>query len=120
LRDRMVTWLDEKDACFKFAVQPQTDRVAQPVEDPTILWDPTKAPFVDVASIRIFKQTFNTEAQQTFCENLSFTPWHTLPAHRPAGGINRLRKGLYEAISKLRHKLNKAPRVEPTGNETFN
>jgi hypothetical protein len=120
LRQRMVSWLSEKDACFKFAVQPQTDRTTQPIEDPTILWDEAKAPFIDVASIRIPKQTFDTDAQRTFCENLSYTPWHALPEHRPVGGINRLRKDLYEAISKLRHRLNKAPRVEPTGDETFN
>ena len=120
LREGMVTWLSEKDACFAFAVQPQTDPVTQPIEDPTVLWDPTKAPFVDVASVRIPKQTFDSQAQQTFCENLSFTPWHGLPAHRPVGGINRLRKAVYESISDLRHRLNKAPRAEPTGNETFN
>lgn len=120
LRDGMVRWLDRKDACFKFAVQPQTDAVAQPVEDPTVVWDEAKAPFIDVASIRISSQTFDTDAQQTFCENLSFTPWHGLVEHRPVGGINRLRKAVYEAISALRHRLNKEPRVEPTGSETFN
>jgi hypothetical protein len=120
LRKGMITWLGQKDACFKFAVQPQTDAPSQPVEDPTVVWDETEAAFIDVASIRIPKQTFNSEAQQTFCENLSFTPWHSLPENRPVGGINRLRKEVYEAISKLRHALNKAPRQEPTGMENFN
>ena len=120
LREGMVKWLDEKDACFKFAVQPQADPGSQPVEDTTIVWDEAKAPFFDVASIKIPKQTFDTPAQQAFCENLSFTPWHALREHRPVGGINRLRRAVYEAISQLRHKLNKTPRAEPTGNETFN
>jgi hypothetical protein len=120
LREGMVKWLGEKDACFAFAVQPQTDPSAQPIEDPTVRWDESVAPFIDVASIRIPKQAFDSQAQQTFCENLSFTPWHALPAHQPVGGINRLRKAVYEAISDLRHRLNKAPRAEPTGHETFN
>lgn len=120
LREGMVKWLDQKDVCFKFAVQPQTDPATQPIEDATVLWDEAKAPFIDVASIRIPRQTFDSDAQQTFCENLSFTPWHALPAHRPVGGINRLRKAVYQAISELRHRLNAAPWVEPTGNETFN
>jgi len=119
LRDRMATWLAHKDACFVFAVQPQTDPATQPVEDPTVVWDETMAPLIDVASIRIPQQKFDSTAQQTFCENLSFTPWHSLPADRPVGGINRLRKSVYEAISNLRHRLNHAPRAEPTGNETF-
>ena len=40
------------------------------------------------------------------CENLSFNPWHSLPAHRPLGGINRARKVVYPALSKLRHERN--------------
>jgi len=36
-------------------------------------------------------------------------------AHRPLGGINRVRRVVYEAISSLRHQLNLAPRTEPTG-----
>ena len=80
----------------------------------------TKAPFIEVATIRIPKQRFDSDAQQTFCENLSYTPWHALAEHRPAGGINRIRKVVYEGISVLRHKLNKTPRIEPTGDETFN
>lgn len=119
LRDRMAAWLAEKDACFAFAVQPQTEPNTQPIEDPTVLWDETKAPFVDVAFIRIPRQRFDSAAQQKFCEDLSFTPWHSLPTHEPVGGINRLRKSVYEAISGLRHRLNQAPRAEPTGNETF-
>jgi len=119
LRDGMIAWLREKDACFKFGVQLQTDPATQPVEDPTVLWDEAKAPFVDVATVHIPRQAFDSDAQQNFCENLSFTPWHALPEHRPVGGINRLRKAVYEAISQLRHRLNHAARAEPTGNETF-
>ncbi len=119
LRARMIAWMNSKDACFTFAVQPQTDPATMPVEDPTIVWDETKAPFIDVATIRLPKQRFDSDAQQAFCENLSYTPWHALAEHRPVGGINRIRKVVYEGISVLRHKLNKAPRVEPTGNETF-
>jgi len=120
LREGMVNWLNAKDACFKFGIQLQTNPAMQPVEDPTIVWNESDAPFVDVASIRIPKQNFDSDAQQAFCENLSFTPWHALPVERPVGGINRLREGVYEAISELRHKLNIASRVEPTGNENFN
>ncbi|MEO8668371.1 MAG: catalase family protein [Bauldia sp.] len=120
LREGMIKWLDRQDACFKFAVQPQTDPATQLIEDATSLWDEAKAPFIDVATLRIPIQKFDSEAQMTFCENLSYTPWHALPEQRPAGGINRMRRAVYDAISELRHRLNKAPRVEPTGNETFN
>jgi hypothetical protein len=120
LRNRMIAWMSSKDACFAFAVQPQTDPATMPVEDPTVVWQESKAPFIEVATIRIPTQRFDSEAQQIFCENLSYTPWHALADHRPVGGINRIRKVVYDRISLLRHKLNKAPRVEPAGDESFN
>ena len=46
---------------------------------------------------------------ETFGENLSFTPWHSLPEHRPLGGINRARKAIYRAISRQRHELEWRP-----------
>ena len=33
----------------------------------------------------------DTEARRALSERLSFNPWHALRAHRPLGGINRLR-----------------------------
>ena len=74
---------------------------------------------IEVATIRIPRQTFDGAARQAFCENLSFTPWHSLPEHRPLGGINRVRRAVYLAVSTLRHRLNQAPRAEPTGIESF-
>ena len=51
-------------------------------------------------------QDFDTPAQNLQCDNLSFNPWFGLEAHRPIGGINRLRKAVYEAISDYRHARN--------------
>ena len=111
LRLAMVDHLKAHEARFDFSVQVQTDPVAMPVEDPTVDWG---APFLKVATIRIPPQEFDTPERKTFGENLSFTPWHALPDHRPLGGVNRARKAIYRAISKQRHELNGAPRVEPT------
>ena len=56
---------------------------------------------------------FDTAEQNSFCENLSFSPWHCLDDHRPLGGINRARRFVYQYISALRHELNQAPSKEP-------
>ena len=117
LRAGMAAWLGARDACFRFTVQPQMD-ATMPVEDPTVLWDEARSAPIDVATIRISKQVFDRPAQLAACENLSFTPWHSLPEHRPVGGINRVRKAAYLAVSKLRHQLNGVPRAEPTTVET--
>src|SRR5262249_26153593 len=52
-------------------------------------------------------------------ENLSFSPWHCLPDHKPLGAVNRVRRAVYIAISKRRRELNGAPQFEPIGDETF-
>jgi hypothetical protein len=113
LRKAMTARLDREDACFDFMVQAQGDAREMPIEDPTIEWSEKSSPFVKVARVEIPQQTFDSPDQQEFCENLSFTPWHSLPEHRPLGGINRVRRFVYQTISKLRHGLNGAPRAEP-------
>ena len=114
LHDNLVAALSSDDATFELCVQLRTDESAMPVEDPTIAWSEQSSPFIPVAHLVIPKQVFDTAEQVAFGENLSFTPWHGLDAHRPLGGINRVRRTVYETISTLRHELNHAPRVEPT------
>jgi hypothetical protein len=114
LRANLARHLAEAEARFEFLVQPRrAEGGAMPVEDPRIPWDEADSPFVPVATITIPPQRFDTPARDAFGENLSFTPWHCLEAHRPLGGINRLRRTVYEAISRLRHELNGTPREEP-------
>ena len=111
LHDNMAKSLAEADARFDFAIQLRTPGMS--VEDPTIEWRESDSPFVRVARLTIPKQGFDDPERLSFGENLSFTPWHGLDAHRPLGGINRVRRSVYEAISTLRHDLNAAPRQEP-------
>ena len=96
---------------FDFMVQLRTRPDRMPIEDPTIDWREDLAPFRTVARITIPAQPL---AEAGFCENLSFTPWHGLQAHQPIGGLNRARRAVYDAISRLRHSLNATPRQEPT------
>jgi hypothetical protein len=119
MADNMEKNLKDGKGCFELMVQFQTNAKDMPVEDPTKLWDEKASPFVKVAQIDIPSQSFRSDEQMKFCENLSFTPWHALPEHRPLGGINRLRKVVYETISSLRHQMNAAPRQEPTAGPDF-
>jgi hypothetical protein len=114
LEDAMAKRLKCDDFWFDFLVQRQTDPIKMPVEDPTIVWDESLSPFQKVAVIRIAKQDFDCAARKEFGENLSYTPWHALPDHRPLGGINRVRREVYRTISILRHRYNHVSRQEPT------
>jgi catalase len=117
LREALVKHLSEQDAYFDFLVQVQTNPVTMPIEDPTVEWKESESPFVKVATIKIPQQAFDTSERQQLDENLSYNPWHALPEHQPLGGINRLRKQVYKAISTLRHQLNQQPAKEPTAKE---
>jgi hypothetical protein len=100
-------------------VQFQTDPVKMPVEDPSVEWDEKVSPFITVATLDIPQQAFDSAPQMEYCEGLSFTPWHSLPQHQPIGGVNRIRKTVYERISTLRHEANGVPRREPSGFDAF-
>ena len=111
LRQSLQNTLTNGHACMEFLVQPRIPSMS--VENSKDEWNEADAPFFKVATIKIPKQVFDTSRQNAFCENLSFNPWHSLPDHRPLGGVNRLRKAIYPMISEARHKLNATPNKEP-------
>ena len=117
LSEVMKQHLSGQDAYFDFMVQLQTNPQQMPIEDASVRWDEGASAFRKVATIKIPAQNFATEAQMKFAENLSFTPWHSLPEHTPLGSINRARKVVYEMISRYRHERNSDPRTEPTVQE---
>jgi hypothetical protein len=111
LRESLRNTLESGEACMEFLVQPRTSNRLD-VEDSRIQWKEAQAPFYRVATMRIPRQVFDTPGQNEFCENLSFSPWHALPDHKPLGITNRLRKIIYDHISRVRHEMNSTARRE--------
>lgn len=103
LRDNLRAHLATETACFDFQVQLRKDPANMPIEDATSVWDESRSPFMTVAKIRIDKQTPDIGAT---CEHRTFNPWHGVNDLRPLGGISRVRRDVYLAISRLRLKLN--------------
>lgn len=114
LREAMRDRLRHTGVCFDIGIQERTAPTSMPVEDPTVRWDQRDSEFVVVGRLQIDPQDFSSEAQMKYCEDLSFTPWHAAPEHRPLGGLNRARRTVYETIAKVRRDLNGAVQVEPT------
>jgi len=112
LREQMKKELSEKASSFDFFIQ-IGDLKVHPIENASALWDERRAPFQKVATINIPKQDFDTSEQNILAENLSFDPWHSLLAHKPLGGINRMRKVAYFGITKYRHEKNGVPLDNP-------
>lgn len=108
LRSALIQQLstDRIPACFVLQIQRQDANRFMPIEDTSIEWREQDAPFETVARITLPAQDFDTPAQNLQCDNLSFNPWFGLEAHRPIGGINRLRKAVYESVSDYRHSRN--------------
>jgi Catalase len=111
LRDAIRTTLEKHEVVMKFLVQPRTSN-SMSVEDCMTEWDETQAPFYEVANIRIPKQNLAVPEQDELGENFSFNPWHALPEHRPLGSVNRMRKVVYERISRVRNDMNSVERRE--------
>ena len=97
---------DRVPACFALQIQRQDANRYMPIEDTSIEWRESDAPFETVARIKVPAQDFDTPALNLQCDNQSFNPWFGVEAHRPIGGINRLRKAVYEAVSDYRHRRN--------------
>jgi hypothetical protein len=90
-----------------------------PIENNGVLWPEKLSPRVSVATLCLFKQTFDSPEQLAFARKLSFNPWHTIAEHRPLGNQSRARRRMYYALSQLRHGTTGVPHFEPTGDETF-
>lgn len=66
------------------------------IEDATTIWEGELTGYIPVATISVHApQTPHGAVEAEHCERLAFNPWHSLSAHRPLGGINRLRKPVY-------------------------
>ena len=92
---------------FKFQVQCRSVaglNVAEDIENVCNEWPEDKYPFTTVATLTIPPQDFDSFERREICENLFFTPWNGLKDHRPLGGINRMRRVVYEASSSFRHQ----------------
>jgi len=119
LKQAMADTLGGTEVWFDFYVQRWKDERRTPVEDSRVEWREADAPLEHIGEIIVPMQDIMSDAQARFCENLSISPWHSLADHKPLGLVNRVRKVAYHEISALRHRLNKAPLQEPTGDEVF-
>lgn len=123
LRQALKNGLEKTGACYDFFVQFHETQKSEPIEDPTVEW---KTPFYRVARVSIPKQDFTQGRQDEFCENMALTPWHAKVEHQPLGGVQRVRKPIYESISHLRREFNLKHELttedllaEPNGSEVF-
>ncbi|WP_294645676.1 catalase family protein [uncultured Aureimonas sp.] len=103
------------DAEWEFRVQLCRDLDRQPVEDATVAWDETEAPFQRVGTIRARAQDSWDDARvQTVNEEMRFSVWTGIADHQPLGNINRARREPYRHSADFRARFNGCPYHEPS------
>lgn len=107
LTDALRERLQKGEACFDFGIQLQTDARKMPIEDATVEWKETDAPWHILARIRVPQQSVGGSEEQRLCEETAFNPWHCLAEHRPLGGMNRSRREIYRAMAEFRRSRQK-------------
>ena len=98
LHQALARQLKTGEAVFELRVQIQTDPVAMPVEDASVVWDEAVSRPIPVATLTIGMQDVDSPEGMALaeeCETMAFSPWNALAEHRPMGGINRLRQAVY-------------------------
>lgn len=115
LREAVKSYFAQHSGEWELRVQLCTDLEAMPIEDASVAWPEEKSPFVPVARISVPPQAAWSEARsKAIDDGMAFNPWHSLAAHRPLGSIMRVRKTVYDVMSKIRGRQNKTSVAEPT------
>jgi hypothetical protein len=94
LREELARRLRAGPIRFTLKAQLYRDPASTPIENAAVVWD---APFVDLATLTIPAQEPTDDVEQ-----LSFDPWHALPAHRPLGNLMRARSNAYRISTRER------------------
>ncbi len=96
--------LRTQEVLFEFQVQLRTSEQSMPIEDASVEWSESQSPYRTVAHLLLPRQEIASLRQQAAYQNLSFNVWHALAAHRPLGGINRVRRQAYALSSAWRRQ----------------
>jgi hypothetical protein len=107
LREAVVEFFRENAGVWEVRAQLCTDLDHMPIEDASVVWSEETSPYQRIARITVKPQVAWSEARSSAVDDgMSFSPWHGLAAHRPLGGVMRVRKAVYEMAKEFRAKRN--------------
>ena len=91
-----------------------TNLDTMPIEDASVTWPETESPYLSVARLHMPAQdAWRADRIELVDERMSFSAWHALAAHRPLGGIMRVRQAVYAAAARFRMGYNHRTPCEP-------
>jgi hypothetical protein len=114
IRQAVVEFFQSDSAAWDIQVQLCTNLQTMPIEDASVTWPETESPYLSVARLHMPSQdAWRADRIELLDERMSFSPWHALAAHRPLGGIMRVRQAVYAAAARFRVDHNHRSLVEP-------
>lgn len=104
-RDSLRDYYAAHSATYSFRVQFSPSLKTHPVEDASVPWDEVMAPWHEIAEVTFEPQESFSDARRVWWEDgIALSPWNGVKAHKPLGGINRLRKEVYEHTRRGRER----------------
>ncbi len=114
IREAVAAFFAAGGGEWDLQVQLCTDLKSMPIEDAAKPWPEDESPYQSVARISMPRQdSWSAPRLQAVNDQMSFSPWHALAAHRPLGAVNRVRKTVYEAAVRFRAEHNQEAITEP-------
>ena len=102
---------------FDLRVQLNTGLEEMPIENAQVEWSESASRYQTVARLVIPHQVAWYAVKDGYFEDLTFSPAHTLEAHRPLGSINRARLFVYGLLASRRLSDNGKSAELPTNLE---
>jgi hypothetical protein len=120
LREAVIEFFKTNEGVWEVRAQLCTDLELMPIENAAVVWPEDESPYRPIGRITVKPQVAWSEARSSAVDDgMSFSPWHGLAAHRPLGGIMRVRKAVYETGKKFRAEANGRVIKEPRGTVSF-
>jgi hypothetical protein len=114
IREAVIEYFRTNSAVWDMQVQLCTDLKTMPIEDASVIWPEDASPFRSVARLLMPQQNaWRSDRITLLDERMLFSPWHALAAHRPLGGIMRVRQAVYAAAARYRVNYNHQTLIEP-------
>lgn len=114
IREDLRLTLEREGGAWTLRAQLCRDLDANPIEDASVIWPEIDNPYLPVATLIVLPQASWTDVRaQTVDDEISFSPWHGIEAHRPLGNVMRARRSTYRFSANYRGELNGCPFHEP-------
>ncbi len=114
LRTLTVDYFKANAAEYDVCVQLCTDPEQMPIEDAMAKWDEAESPYRRVGRLTLPPQdAYDDRRQDVVDHRMSFSPAHSLAAHRPMGSVMRARLAVYPVVAGRRRSENNVQPLEP-------